>query len=213
MTELFSTISEFLPKANGWCTELKAHTLAALVIATRPKLALEVGSYAGKSSIPMALAMKQLGMGTLLAIDPYDPDESAKNETPESAAWWKKLEHNSILAEFEGYINSFGLQNIVQVKRMTSDAFDPTECEIDILHIDGAHSHALEDSRRYCPYVRQGGFVVMDDLNWYVSTRHTVKEATDWMEREGGFLNLYSVTKQSGIPNVPDDDWGVWQRL
>jgi len=209
---LFGTINDFLPKANGWCPVSKAMTLASLVLSLRPDVACEIGSYAGKSSIPIALAMQLLGKGTLIAIDPYDPEESARNETAESSVWWKKLDHNAILAEFEGYIQTYGLQNIIQIKRTTSDAFDTSGLSIDLLHIDGAHSNALADAKHYCPCVKQGGFVVMDDLNWFVNGRHTVREATDWMKAHS-FVELYEVVKQSGSKTIPDDDWGIFQKL
>jgi hypothetical protein len=157
--------------------------------------------------------MKELGHGSLIAIDPYSPDESAKHETQESSVWWHKLNHDAILGEFEGYIQTFGLQNIVTVKRMTSDAFDPSDLEIEILHIDGAHGpQALRDAQRYCSHVRLGGYVVMDDINWYVDGQFTVRKAVEWMESHG-FRKLYDVVKHHNIPNEPQDDWGVWQKL
>lgn len=210
--DLFGKINEINGLANGWCHPKKAMAMAGLVLATRPSLAVEIGSYSGKSVLPVALSMQLLGHGTIIAIDPYSPDESAKDESEAGAVWWKNLDHNAILAEFQGHIQKYSLQNIVQVHRMTSDAFDPSNLKIDMLHIDGHHAHALTDAKRYCPNVVSGGYVFMDDLHWYVDNRFTVKDATDWME-QNRFTKLYDSVRQYGSATTPDEDWGLYRKL
>lgn len=206
---IFDTIDALVPTLDGWATIEKANTLAALVLAARPFTVVELGTYAGRSAIPMALAMKHLGQGILIGVDPYSPDESAKNETVESALWWKNLNHNAILEKFKTQINTLGLQNVIRLERMTSDAFDPPD-SIDILHVDGSHGIQVKtDVMRYCPRVRVGGYVIMDDINWCVNGVQTVKEATNWM-LENGFRKLYEVIKPAATKDQPGDDWAVF---
>src|SRR5271170_6961170 len=84
---MFSRIATTLPTLDGWATSEKGCTLAALVLANKPKLVVEIGVFAGRSLLPMALALKANGSGKVIGIDPYDSQESAKDEFPDSAVW------------------------------------------------------------------------------------------------------------------------------
>lgn len=211
MTSLFSQIESMVPGMDGWCTLNKAMRCAALVTATRPTLCLEIGTYSGRSAIPIALALQYNGHGTLIGVDPYDPIESAKNETQCSSEWWGKLRHEIILEQFLTKIRELGLQNVLRLERMTSDAFQPPD-DIDIFHCDGSHGpQALIDTQRYASKVRVGGYVIMDDINWCVDGKWTVRDATQWLEGNG-FAKLYEMVKPSTDPNQPADDWALYQR-
>lgn len=212
MTEVTNVIESLLPSLDGWCSQGKAHTLASIIVATRPDVALEVGTYAGRSAIPMALAMKYVGKGTLIGVDPYSPQESAKSENSVNSEWWLRLDHNAILEKFKLQITRLGLQNIIRIERMTSDQYVP-QLGIGLLHIDGSHGEqAIRDAQRYCPCVKLGGFVVLDDIHWLADNRMAVAEAAEWME-SNGFVKLFEVVKQSTDPNVPCDDWAVYCKL
>lgn len=209
MKPLFELIEQNVPRMNGWATVEKASTLAALVVATRPKLIVEIGTYAGRSAIPMALALKQNGGGKLIGIDPYDPVASSENENESNADWWKKLDHNAIMNEFLGYIKTFGLQDYVTLERKRSNDVKPPQA-IDIFHCDGSHAEqALVDVKRFAPSVNVGGFVILDDLHW---SSNAVSSAAQWLQANG-FKMLYSVVKPAAAKDLPCDDWGVFQRV
>lgn len=206
MKEVFTQIESFVPNANGWATLEKAHALAALVLSTRPKLVVEVGTYAGRSAVPMAIALKHIGQGTLIGIDPYDAQASAENENGPNSEWWLRLDHNKILDEFNGYVARFGLQNVVKLIRQRSNHVEPPE-NIDIFHCDGSHAEqAMIDVSRFAPKVVSGGFVILDDLHW---SSNAVSAAAAWLEANG-FRLLYSVVKPAAGKDLPCDDWGVF---
>lgn len=211
MTELANFIENVSPILDGWCGKRKAYTLAGIVIATRPDIAIEIGTFGGRSAIPMAIAMKEIGHGTLIGIDPYSNAEAAKNENEVNSNWWFRLNLESILEKFKNHIDRLGLQNIVRIERITSDAYQPP-LNVGLLHIDGSHGEqAIRDAKRYCPCVKIGGFVVADDIHWVADNRMAVAESVEWME-SNGFTKLFEVVKQSTDPNVPCDDWCVLQR-
>lgn len=79
MKNLFEKIeSDLAIHKDGWCTLEKAYALAAAVIMLRPSLVVEVGIWAGRSFVPMALALKQIGKGQIIGIDPWKAEESPR---------------------------------------------------------------------------------------------------------------------------------------
>lgn len=163
---LFDSIRQIQPKLPGWCPPEKAEALAAIVLAIRPAVSVEIGVWGGSSFIPIALAHKYVGSGVVIGIDPWDKSESVKNETPENMAWWSDQDHEKIFGMFSAIVSQLGLEQFAQVWRKTSDRANPPNV-IDLLHIDGSHTdQAVRDVVRYASKVRPGGFCVMDDLDW-----------------------------------------------
>lgn len=208
MKDLFATIAQTIPNMNGWATLEKAQSLAALVLATRPKVVCEIGTYAGRSFLPMAMACKYLNHGHCIGIDPYDPIASSENESEENSRWWRKLDHSLILNEFNRHIDHFGLRPCVTLHQKRSNDVEPPE-QIDIFHCDGSHAEqALIDVQRFAPKVVSGGYVILDDLHW---SSNAVSGAADWLLRNG-FEMKYSVVKPAAGKDLPCDDWGVFIR-
>ena len=55
----------------GWCSLDKATTLASIIWALRPTVVVELGVWMGGSAIPMAIALRDLGAGQLIAVDAW----------------------------------------------------------------------------------------------------------------------------------------------
>lgn len=166
MSSLFQTISKVHPTLPGWCPPEKAEALAAMVVALRPRVSVEIGIYGGSSFIPIALAHKENGNGIALGIDPWSEQASVAGEAPEHVAWWGKQNHEQIYQGFMAAINRLELQPFIKIARQTSDAA-VAPAVIDLLHIDGNHTEqAVRDVAHFATRVRAGGLCVMDDLNW-----------------------------------------------
>lgn len=152
---------------NGWCTAEKARTLAAAVLVLRPKTVVEIGVFGGRSFIPMAIALKHIGEGVAIGIDPWSAKESQKGQdNPNDFAYWSTLDHGKVYDEFMRDIERFGLTHFVHVVRAKSDDVKPPS-EISLLHSDGNHSiQALTDVRRFAPNITSGGFCFLDDCDW-----------------------------------------------
>lgn len=205
--EVYNKIRETLPNQHGWCSLFKGFTLTSLVFSIHPDVVVEVGTFAGRSAFPMALAMRELGKGKLIAIDAWNASVSAGEETGDSKAWWSNVNHEVILQDFRRGIQEMGLQDIVQVIKSKSDDVEPVPCQI--LHIDGAHSlQALTDCKRFSPLVSTGGFLILDDVNWQLKGPAKALEHALSI----GFKELYRVEGLEKETNMTND-WCVMQRL
>lgn len=193
---------------HGWCSVRKAHTMAALVTALRPHTVVEIGVYAGRSFLPMVLALHEVGAGIAYGIDPYDAKVSVEGESEENAAWWGSFDHKIIEDMF---LFVMGVLPEMAPRwchvRQKSDDFTPPK-DIGVLHIDGSHTDAARrDVERYASQVVMGGFVVLDDILWKTGA---VSESIPHLEALG-FKELYRVIgKEEGTPF--EDNWGVFQR-
>lgn len=176
-----------IPTMDGWATLNKAYTLAGLVLHMNPKLVVEIGTYAGRSVLPMLWALRETKSGRAIGIDPYDAQVSSEQEFPGNSEWWGELDHRKIEAKFHAFLKAFGVNNLIDVVRKKSDDVTPPE-SIDILHVDGGHTDvAIRDAKRFGAKVRVGGIVVLDDIQWVGGS---VLRAIDELE-EMGFDEIY----------------------
>lgn len=189
-TDLMARIAFAHPQLQGWCELDKAQLLAALVLSVRMQRVLEIGIYGGKSLIPMAMALREIGhAGIIIGIDPWKADESAVGQDKENAEWWAKLDHEQIYQSFYRGLHREGVSEWVRVERKRSDDYLP-DAPLDLLHTDGNHGEqALRDTQRYAPFVRVGGFCCLDDLGW---SGGAVQRSADWL-LANGFIELYKL--------------------
>jgi len=155
------------PILHGWCPQDKALALMELVEKTKPKLVVEVGTWGGKSLFPMALAVRAIGAGRVISIDPWSAKASAAGQTdPDSEKWWNDQDHEKVYQSFLYHMRKLGVESVIQVIRECSNNVEPP-ADVDILHLDGNHGpEALEDAQRFAPKVKLGGYCILDDLDW-----------------------------------------------
>lgn len=175
----------------GWCPLEKMITMANITLATKPEIAAELGVWAGKSLIPVALAMKQIGRGKIVAIDPWSSEASASGQTTaEDKEWWEnQANHELVYQKFTHALQSLGLTSIVEVHRSKSEEIELPQ-GISLLHLDNNHGEqAYNEAVRLAPKVAQHGIVVLDDLTW---TGGHVQRAADWLAANG-FVHLHNL--------------------
>jgi len=187
----FLKIDEIHPKMDGWATLLKAHTLAALVVAFRPKVSVEIGVYAGKSLIPLALAHKEVG-GKVIGIDPWSVDAATEGYDKVNAEWWGRPDNlNRVKNETFGWINRLALQSSCEIIQKKSDDAPAIDC--DLCHVDGQHSEVCRrDVIKYVLPMKKGSIVVMDDIDWTNNGVAHVSEAVGVMTNNG-WEKLYNL--------------------
>ena len=177
----------------GWCSLEKATTLAAIVLALRPKVVVELGVWMGGSAIPMAIALRQLGAGQLVAIDAWSADASVSGqEEPAHRTWWGETmgERGHTLA-FQMFLSRLKNHHIsaercLVRRQRTDEAAVPAS--IDILHHDANHGpQIVTDIERWTPSIRVGGLLVIDDLDW--AGGHVARARDRALEL--GFAELY----------------------
>lgn len=163
---VFDEIEQCLPEGGDWCDIHKAHTLAALVLSTRPRVVVEIGVWLGGSALPMLIAMRENGVGRTTVIDPWSQQASVIGETPTNAAWWGKVDHERAFKRFKERLIKHRVESICEIQRARSDDAIVPE-SIELIHVDGNHTdQAVRDVDRFLPHVKLGGFAVMDDVAW-----------------------------------------------
>jgi len=135
-----------------------------------PLEALEIGSWAGASTVSWALALQEAGRnGKVICVDPWDPYfEVGTDSTPHYRQMNQAAEQGLIFSLFKHNIHAAGVADMVEVRRGTSRAILPDLAEdaFDIVYIDGSHlfEDVSFDIRQAKRLARDGGVVCGDDL-------------------------------------------------
>ncbi len=188
---------------DGWCTRQKASVLIDILLACKPKTVVEIGVWGGKSLIPMATALRHFG-GKIYGIDPWSNSASIQGVMHEgSKHFWATVDHEQVMFRLVHYIDSFGLQDPVELIRSTSkDA--PLIENVDVLHIDGNHSDETSylDVTKWVPLVRKGGWIVFDDMNWSEGGVTTTSRAVQYLNE-----HCHKLAEINDICL-----WGIWYK-
>lgn len=192
---IYQKILEATKNLDGWCEPDKQCTLANIVMAIQPRTIVEIGVWGGKSLIPMAIAAQFISNQNyrpkIIAIDPWESQESVKGQSEKDAEWWGKTvgqpQHEAVYGRFMLKMMELGLNKMTQVHKTTSDKA-PIPPEINLFHCDGNHSiQALKDVQRFAPSIPPTGICVLDDMDW---TGGGVVQAAEWL-KANGFLQLH----------------------
>lgn len=171
--ELKKQVADVLPTLYGWCSAEKANSFIDLVLEEKPMICVEIGVFGGSSLFPVAAALKHLGEGVIIAIEPWDKKEMLKSLDPvEDAAhlkWWSSVNFERIYFSYLHLLKRFELDEYCITMKMTSEkAVSKIMGPIDIIYIDGNHSEAgsTQDVMLYLPKVREGGYIWLNDILW-----------------------------------------------
>lgn len=192
---------------QGWCSVRKAGILASLVTSMGGGNVVDLGVYAGRSLLPMALACKYIGKGTVIGIDPFTVDAAIEGEEEKHAEWWKQMPFERIEEMLRESIAENGLEDWTRIIKKRSDDVDPPS-EITVFSCDGNHAaQCIKDVSRFAPRVVIGGFTVLDDVGW---SSGKVSESVPLLEGFGFVERLRIHGQEQGT--IYTDDFGVWQR-
>jgi predicted O-methyltransferase YrrM len=168
---LMTEIEAAVPEGGTWCSFEKARVLASIIAVTRPEIVVELGVWQGGSAIPMAIALRCLGAGMLIAIDAWSAEASVVGQEAEHSKWWGETQgaegHERAYQTFLARLKKHSItQDRCEVRRQQTDQSAVPEV-IDLLHHDANHGpQAVRDIDRWAPAVRVGGFLILDDLDW-----------------------------------------------
>ena len=131
---------------------------------------LEIGSWAGGSTITFAEAIKKYngGRGKVTAVDAWQSFHGENMEKSSHAVMEKALQENKIFDLFLHNIKSAGVEKLVEVKRGWSKDILPamlTE-NFDLIFIDGSHFYkdVLFDLQNSAQLLKSGSVMCGDDL-------------------------------------------------
>ena len=161
-----------LPR-EGWYTEEKAATLCDLIFLHQPKVCVEVGVFGGRSLVPQAMALRELGGDRyILGIDPWRLDAALEGDIGrENEEWWK----NNVNLEdiYRGFIESVMANRLTFECRWIRDRSENAaklwdRKAIDWLHLDSNHSEEVStrDVALWGPKMAPRSVWIMDDTDW-----------------------------------------------
>lgn len=132
---------------------------------------LEIGSWAGGSTITFASAIKKYnsGKGKIVAVDAWQSFHGTEHiEKPSHRVMEKALSENKIFDLFLHNIKTAGVYDIVEIKRGWSRDVLPTLPKeyFDLIFIDGSHFYkdVLLDLQNSAVLLKNGGVICGDDL-------------------------------------------------
>ena len=161
------TISIDLPRIFGWCTKEKADKLMDFVVKTRPLLFVEIGSFGGATTYPIARALSFSGIGVVYAVDAWNLDACFEGY---------EMDDPHVLSLQAMQINMDGahqyLLSLLEVRQLKSHCYPLrfrsdeavaffSDETIDTVYIDGNDSieGSLKDAMLYVPKVKKGGYL------------------------------------------------------
>ncbi len=187
-------IMKRLPPFWGWCSEAKTQRLIETVFAIKPALAVEIGVFDGASLFPVALALKELGRGKAIGIDPWDAGSAVEGMVGEANArhveWWtKEVKHEDVCQVAYGHVGALQVSDHCELRRTRSIAAAWTidDGSVGLLHIDGNHTAqgCMADAQAWLPKVQSGGYIFADDLAWVDGDVLSVRRMVDWLLANG----------------------------
>jgi len=146
---------------TGYLSEREARLImAAAALAPATGKNLEIGSFKGRSTVAIAFVTRELGLGTVVAVDPHTSPASTDPDLRRSG-------QTSSYEDFVTNLKSAGVYDRVEIKRVYShdlarDWTDP----IRFLWIDGDHTYegAKADIDMFKPFLVEGAIVAMHDV-------------------------------------------------
>jgi cephalosporin hydroxylase len=189
---------------HGWCTIEKARKIIELVQQIKPDLSVELGVYAGRSLLPLAVASKHYNSNSkVIGIDAWSKDASLEGTNSEANnEWWAKIDYNFFMKYTFDLLKRFRANDITELWKIKSiEVANKFSYEsIDILHQDSNHSEetSTAEVELYWDKVKHGGFWIFDDTNW-----PTTNKAQELLKTKG-YEEIYSASQ---------NEWKVFKRL
>ncbi len=165
-----SAIKEYFPHMDGWCGEERACEMAERILETNAKVIVDIGVFAGRSTIAMGFAARELGQSAVYGIDPWKVDSAVEGDNVESnARWWREnsnLEH--MHQRTMECIWAHRLDRWVTIIRNGSQYVHQLFPVIDFINVDGCHTEiaSCRDVELYLPRLRSGNYMTFDDCDW-----------------------------------------------
>jgi predicted O-methyltransferase YrrM len=159
----------FVDRSENWT---KPEELGALRLwARKAKVAVEVGTWTGRSAVQIASVLAD--GGTLYCVDNFcgDPEERIRDNH------FGQFDPEEVVSEWRKRIEPYG-ERVVLIRAKSINAAASFKAAIDFLFIDGCHHYeaVMADLRAWVPLVRDGGTVCGHD---YWPENKSVMHAVD----------------------------------
>lgn len=189
-------IYQYLPGMDGWTEPERCCEMAACILETKAQVCVDIGVFAGRSTVAMGFAARQLNTAKVYGIDPWMPQTASDNDDhQEGIDWWKdKAGLEEMHRQAVHAIWNHHLEPWVTIIRAKSEHVHQLFPTIDALNIDGGHSEvtSCRDVELYLPKVRSGAYVFMDDTDW-----PTTQKAIGMIEEQCELVNTVTAKNES----------------
>jgi hypothetical protein len=196
MTDEFKAkILAAMAPLEGWCTLEKAIAMADIILEHKPSVVVETGIFGGKSIIPLAMAVREVGCGLVYGIDPWTKEAALEGQQEEAHIdWWgSKVDLEAIYLGFVKSTLELGLGYHLRWLRMSNAKASRlfSQYSINFFHQDSNHAAdvSLRDAKRWAPLLKKKSFWVVDDCDW-ASVQPTLE-----FIKESGFISFNENTK------------------
>ena len=165
-----SYLTRVIPTLHGWCSVEKALQLYKLVLEHENPLCVELGVFAGRSLLPIALGAREKN-GSAIGIDAWSKEAClAGINTIANAEWWSGIDFDFFYNYTKSVVDDAKCQDTTSLLRSSSkDCADKfTASQISLLHQDSNHSEEItvEEVNLWYDKVKIGGHWIFDDTDW-----------------------------------------------
>ena len=192
----------YVRRLEGYLSTPKVRLLYRVVSGlSGPGEIAEIGSWKGKSTVALSLAVKRAGRGeTVYAIDHHRgiaEDTGRGTLTPHGSTW----------STFLNVIHDAGVKGVVHPLRMTSLAagrwLARHGIRLEFLLVDGAHDEegVTKDLLAFFPLVLPGGFIALDDAKpdgycpgVHAAYRNVIEKETRPLEWAGSLFLVQKIS-------------------
>lgn len=159
------------PVCHGWCTPEKACVLADLIIEKNISTVVEVGIFGGRSIIPMAMAIKEKGLGHVWGVDPWIMEAVFEGDNgKENDEWWGQQDLDQIYQGFVEEVFRSGVGRECRWLRCRGEEATKffADGSIQLFHLDSNHSElaSCRDVELWHRKLAPKSFWVLDDADW-----------------------------------------------
>jgi glycosyltransferase involved in cell wall biosynthesis len=175
--EKLRRITDSIPSDTGGGSSFaKVSLVAALAELQRLTTFIEIGVYRGRSFFPIAWSFARR-QGMSFGVDPYTRAAAIEADLPGEVAdtvrrFIETTDYERLYREAQQRLFELGLQGSAHLLRLTSDSaiemFRRMNTQAGLVHVDGNHDTrcVTADVANYVPLLREGGLLVLDDINW-----------------------------------------------
>lgn len=196
-TDIYKDFTPLPARIQGWDSE--SVLFEEMILATKPKVIIEVGTWLGASAIHMAKTCKKHGFyPEIVCIDTWLGNIQMWNDPALYPELQIKNGYPAVYYQFLSNVVAEECQDLITPLPNTSDTgFDMLKqygCKADLIYVDAAHEYlpAKQDIKNYVTLLTPTGQIFGDDYDWptvrraaeeaAVETNHTliVKRTRRW---------------------------------
>lgn len=166
-------VNDYLRTIDGFLSPREASAIyeVGLLLPDESPLAVELGTWLGRSTYALAKALEVKKNPKIVCIDPFDGSAISASALQKRA----KMLETPLYDQFIRNMQNGGVLPLIEVLRGFSYEFSGKfNREIDLLFIDADHEYVSvrRDFNEWTPKLKSGGYLLMDDVYLGKNPKH-----------------------------------------